>query len=120
MKKTIRLRENELRRMISESVRRVLRESYISSWDSDLATTADSMRYWGFDAEADMIEKYLDYDGGRTCNIEMLNAINDVLKIAIRKYKSGEAENWDDYDDFIALLKETIDSYINYCRHLKR
>jgi hypothetical protein len=117
MKKTIRLKESELRRMISESVRRVLREnySYPSSWESDLATTADSMRYWGFDAEADMIEDYLDNDGGKTCNMEMLNAINDVLKIAVRKYNSGEAANWDDYDDFIDLLKETISSYVRYC-----
>ena len=117
MKRTIRLKESELRHMIAESVKRVLRESdaYIPSWKDNLATTADEMKYWGFDKESNMIEKYLNKDGGKTCNMDVLNIIEDVRKIAVEKYESGEAANWDDYDDFIDLLNQTIKSYIDYC-----
>lgn len=36
MKRTIRLRESELRRMISESVKRVLKESFAEQWENEI------------------------------------------------------------------------------------
>ena len=103
-------------------VRKLLNESYPFeiSWESDLLTTADSMEYWGFKKEAKMIEDYLNIDGGRTRNMDILNAIVDVRRIALEKYNSGEAWGWDDYDDFINLLSETIDSYIRHCSTLNK
>jgi hypothetical protein len=118
MKRVRKLTENDLRVIIKESIKRVLNES--KYWESDLAATADSMEYWGFKKEAKMIEDYLNIDGGRTCNMDMLNAIVDVRRIALEKYNSGEAWGWDDYDDFINLLSETIDSYIRHCSTLNK
>jgi hypothetical protein len=49
MKKTIRLRESELRRMIAESVKRVLNEEIdyrsVSDWNDDLSNTDDLYDY---------------------------------------------------------------------------
>lgn len=77
MKRTIRLRDGELRRMIAESVRRVLRESQFSE---------DQIHEWYISAAQEMgyedfiISMWVDYFSKNTdVAEEMLNSLNDGL-----------------------------------------
>jgi Skp family chaperone for outer membrane proteins len=77
MKRAIRLRENELKRMISESVKRVLRESQFSE---------DQIEDWYYSAAQEMgyedfvVSMWVYYlSKNKDIAEEMLNSINDSL-----------------------------------------
>ena len=77
MKRAIRLRENELKRMISESVKRVLRESHFSEGQIEdwYYSAAQEMGYEDF-----VVSMWVYYlSKNKDIAEEMLNSINDSL-----------------------------------------
>lgn len=113
-KHLIRLTENQLKRIIKESM-----EDYGHSYPTLIGTLIEELKYWNYDKVAKQLEDFIDRFGVNNSkamtsqNPEITDMLRDVLEDAEDKHEN-EGRNWDDFDDFIALLEEVIDTYGYY------
>ena len=106
--------EAQLRKVVSESIRSILKESSDFSLLSDLATVAEDMHYWGYEEGSGILNNYIKNAGSDSAlqfNDTVLSAIQRVWNMAKNDLNSGNAYGWDDFDDFVDELSELYQSY---------
>ena len=134
MRRTIRLNESELRQMISESVRRVLRESILSELDLQIEPqrygefwVRDKNSWIEFTAEVWVEKAHLecnvdssDVRGEQMCNSKdfIRTLLHTILNSeyannieGLQEYIDEEYEEIGDYDEIISQLDSNIDYF---------
>lgn len=115
-KQVIRLTESQFHQIVKEAVKHIIKEEeFGNDFLSLVASAADEMPYWGYKNEGVVLENFLSIintypEKMRSANPKIVHIIKDVLADAENKYRNGGNE-WDDFDDFIFLLKQLDNAY---------
>lgn len=121
-KRTIRLNESQIRRIVRESISGLVDDT--SDFTSSVGTLSDEMRYWGYENEADILERFTETivnnpEKMRSQNPKVMHLLQHVLSDAEDKYNNGGSER-DDFDDFIDHLKEVIGVYGHHVLNIRK